>query len=164
MKTGSFITASAEVTQITELKKGDVYKRLEESSYGDDKIIHGIVLDVLFNGQDAAIQAVEFQGNHKTLDTNFKVFSGGKELKIFPSSMAEVKTYLKDCVGSIERDIQSKEKDLDEAREKLNQANDLVSGNLIKKLTTPSHTRTPALVGATETEAELPADLNNIPF
>src|SRR3954470_12502966 len=98
MKTQTIIQASAEVTQITSLKKGNVYKRLEEGSYGGDKIIYGIVIDVLFNGEDAAIQAIEFEPSYSTLDTKLKTLGTKAELKIFPASQEELNVYLKDAV------------------------------------------------------------------
>lgn len=139
MQTANFITASAEITSITKLKKGDVYKRLEEPSYGDDTIVHGIVLDVLYNGTDAAIQTMEFKGNYSQITTTFKVFAGGKDIKIFPSTQEEVQSYLKDCVQSIESDITKKKKEVTEAEDRLEQAKAIVSGSIVKNLSTPEY-------------------------
>lgn len=139
MQTANFITASAEVTSITKLKKGDVYKRLSDDTYSGDEILHGIVLDVLYNGTDAAIQCMEFKSSYSSLDTNFKVFGGSKDIKIFPSTQEEVSQYLKDVVKSIERDIETKQKSLSENQDKLVQAKQIVSGSLVKKLTTPEY-------------------------
>lgn len=164
MQTANFITASAEVTTITKLKKGDVYKRLEDSTYSGDEIIHGIVLDVLYNGTDAAIQTMEFKGSYNSLDTTFKVFGGSKEIKIFPSSQEEVQTYLKDSVESIKRDITTKEKALAEAHDKLEQAKNIVSGELIKSLTIPEYSDKPlAAIAATDT-TDGSVDLDSIGF
>lgn len=140
MNTSNFITASAEITTITSLVKGDVYKRLEENSYSEDSIVHGVVLDVLYNGTDAAIQTMEFKSSYSSLETTFKVFSGNKDIKIFPSNQAEVEKYLADCVKSVEREVESNKKKLAESETKLAQAQEIVSGDLIKQLNTPAHT------------------------
>lgn len=137
MQTANFVTASAEVTSITTLKKGDVYKRLETSDYSGDSIIHGIVLEVLYNGTDAAIECMEFTTGYQSLNTKFKVFAGGKDIKIFPSSQEQVQEYLKDCVSSIERELKDSEKNVLDTQEKLTQAKRIVSGDLVKNLSTP---------------------------
>lgn len=137
MQTATFVQASAEITTITKLKKGDVYKRLNDSDYGDDKIVHGIVLDVLYNGTDAAIQCMEFQSSYNDLKTEFKVFGGSKEIKIFPSSKEEVQVYLKGCVANMTDKVADKRSELSQAETDLEKAKDIVSGSLVKKLTTP---------------------------
>lgn len=169
MQTTNFIAASAEVTTITSLKKGDVYKRLEESSYSSgDKIVHGVVLDVLYNGTDAAIQAMEFKGNYSSMDTEFKTFSGDKEIKIFPSNADEVKQYLKTTVESLERKVVEKKKEVVEAEDELAKAQEIVGGSLIKKLRTPEYSsgKTKKLVLQPSKPAEdgSPIQLDDIPF
>lgn len=144
MQTANFVTASAEITSITKIKKGDVYKRLEDgSTYSEDKIVHGIVLDVLYNGEDAAIQTMEFASSYKDLTTGFKVFGSKKDIKIFPSSMEEVQTYLKDCVKNIETELSTKQKEVLEVEDKLEQAKQIVSGELVKHLSTPEFSNEP---------------------
>lgn len=157
MQTANFITASAEITSITKLKKGDVYKRLTEADYagGVDKITHGIVLDVLYNGTDAAIQTMEFQSDYNGLKTEFKVFGGGKDIKIFPSSQEEVEKYLKGCVDAIKRDIETQEKKLIETKEKLTETIRITSGELVKRLTTPDYADTVLVMKSQSTNEEV---------
>jgi hypothetical protein len=143
MQTASFIQASAEITTITKLKKGDVYKRLNDKDYGDDKITHGIVLDVLYNGTDAAIQCMEFESSYSSLKTEFKVFGGDKEIKIFPSNKEEVQVYLKDAVGMMEEKVTEKRQELAQAEVDVEKAKAIVSGSLVKKLTTPEFSDEP---------------------
>lgn len=168
MQTTNFIAASAEVTTITSLKKGDVYKRLEESSYGEDKIVHGVVLDVLYNGTDAAIQTMEFKGTYRSLDTSFKTFSGDKEIKIFPSNPEEVKSYLETTVKSIENDIDSKKKELSEAEDKLAKAQELATGGFFKKLQAPEYNKGKVdnlvLQPSKPAVDDSPIDVSDIPF
>lgn len=140
MNTTNFITASAEITTITSLKKGDVYKRLEESSYGGDEIVQGIVLDVLYNGTDAAIQVMEFKPGYKDIDKTFKVFGGAKDIKIFPSSKEEIEHYLNDSVRNMQDEIVKKESELLQAKDNLAKTQEIVNGTLIKSLTTPDFT------------------------
>lgn len=146
MKTANFITASAEITTVTSLKKGDVYKRLNDSSYGEDTIVHGIVLDVLYNGTDAAIQTMEFKSGYNSLDTDFKVFGSNKDIKVFPSSQEEVQVYLKDCINNIADEIETKKKAVIEAEEKLKKAKAIVSGDLVKNLSTPEYSDQPQAI------------------
>lgn len=149
MNTASFVTASATVTRVTELKKGDVYKRLNDDSYSsDDKLRIGIVTDVLFNGTDAVVQTMEFTKSYREIKTTFEVFYNDKEFKVFPATQEEVKQYLQDCVESIESEISSKEKELEEAKEKLVKASEIVNGTLVKKLTTPTISNEPIAIEA----------------
>lgn len=141
MNTANFVTASAIITRVTELKKGDVYKRLDDgSSYSEEKVLYGIVTDVLYNGEDAAIQSMEFKPGYRELDVDFKVFSGGKDIKVFPAEQSELSSYLSSVVESIEHDIKSKKDELLKAEEKLVNAKEIVSGQLVKKRTTPACT------------------------
>src|SRR5690349_24839270 len=98
MQTANFIQASAEVTNITTLKKGDVYKRLHDEGYGEDKIVYGIVYDVLYNGEDAAIMTLEFTPGYRELKTELKTFAGKKESKILPCTPDEGKKYTDDAI------------------------------------------------------------------
>ena len=72
MHTKQIIQASANVIRITNLRKGDVYKRIDDSSYGD-KVHYGVVLNLYNNGEKTYIETIEYKaragpGNlHRTL-------------------------------------------------------------------------------------------------
>jgi hypothetical protein len=142
MESINYIKASANVTRVTSLTKGDVYKRLEDSSYSDDKLLYGIVLDVLYNGSDAVVQAMEFKPSYSSMETSLKTFAGDKDIKIVPANQDEISEYLKSCVSGIRSDVEAQKKKLAEAEDKLREAKKIVSGDLVKKLTTPTYTNT----------------------
>ena len=104
METKSFITASAEITRIVSLKKGDAYKRLEDNSYGD-KIKFGIVLDVLNNGTDCAIQTIELESNYNGVTCENQIFSGNKDIKVFPAQVDEVGKFFLDNIKGMKQSI-----------------------------------------------------------
>lgn len=140
MNTANFITASAVITRVTELKKGDVYKRLEDSTYSTDKLKYGIVIDVLYNGEDAVVQTMEFNSSYSSLETTFEIFSNEKDLKIFPATQEDLKQHLANCVEQLSAKVETKKEEATKAEADLAKAKDIVSGSLVKKLTTPSFT------------------------
>ncbi len=140
MQTASFVTASAQVTRITELVKGDVFKRLEEGYGGTDEIVFGVVMDVLHNGEDAAISAMEFKPSYSDLTVSLKTYAGKRDLKIFPATQDELKIYLEDAEKQCDRQVEAKRKELFNAEATAKRVKELVSGEITKRLTTPQYT------------------------
>jgi len=93
METASIVQASANVIRITKLKQGDVYKRLIEQNYGVDKykMVFGIVQDVMFNGTDGAITAIEFDYSWTSMGVSLKTFGTGADLQLFAATPEEVR-------------------------------------------------------------------------
>lgn len=118
MQTKNLIQASATITRVTELKVGDVYKRLEESSYSSAKIKFGVVTGTLHNGDDAAITAIEYETHHSDgMNAEIKVFGTSDDLKIFPSTREEFETHVADLIGSTQRAVRDAEKKLEKAKQ-----------------------------------------------
>ena len=91
MQVQQVIRNSADIVTITNLAPGDVYKRIEESSYGDPVLRFGIVQSVMNNGEDAAVTALEYAPDYTLgATTAVKVFTGTKPVAIFPATPDEV--------------------------------------------------------------------------
>jgi len=113
--TETLVRASAEVTRITTLREGDVYKRLETS--GGDKLLLGMVTEILHNGEEAAIIAVEYGAEWSGVQVSRKVFSTERGLAIFPMSADEWGAAMGDLVPVAQRKLREAEKALLDARE-----------------------------------------------
>ncbi|MBL3699272.1 hypothetical protein [Leucobacter luti] len=118
MQTKNLIQASATITRVAELKVGDVYKRLEESSYSGAKLKFGVVTGTLHNGDDAAITALEYEEAYSDgMNVELKVFGTSDDLKIFPSTREEFETHVAGLIGSTQRAVRDAEKKLEKAKQ-----------------------------------------------
>ena len=61
MQTATLVHQTSEKVVISQLAEGDVYKRLiPKTAYEVEKIVMGVVTDILHNGETAVVQATEF--------------------------------------------------------------------------------------------------------
>ncbi len=137
MKTQNVIQASANIIRITQLKKGDVYKRVEEANYGGASIRYGVVIDILNGGEKGFIESIEYTKSYSSIEAVVKVFTGNDDIAIFPTTIEEVNEHLNGCIDSIQKSIDQKEKDLEKEMKCLEDAKKFVSGETSKKLTEP---------------------------
>jgi len=117
MEVRNLIKPNAVLVQITEIGRGDVYKRLEKPSYGEPKVVFGSVIDVLNNGEESTLVALEFtpESYGPTINATVKVFNGQMEVTLFPCTIEEYKESLdlaiasqNKAVGLAEADYQAK--------------------------------------------------------
>ncbi|MBT2587901.1 hypothetical protein [Arthrobacter sp. ISL-95] len=112
MDTKHLVQASATAVTITTLREGDVYKRLNKD-YSGYSISFGVVTSVLFNGEDAAITAVEYSTHHSDgFKIESKVFGGDVELLIFHATKEEIEAHLDELQRSADYAVAKAEKDL----------------------------------------------------
>jgi hypothetical protein len=136
METKNFINASAEITRIVTLKKGDAYKRLEDGSYGDS-IMFGIVTDVLNNGTDSAIQSIELKSSYSGVECENMVFAGNKDIKVFPAQADEVGKFFLDNIRGMKQSIADDKEKLIEKEKQLAKIIELSNSDNITKITSP---------------------------
>jgi hypothetical protein len=102
MKVDQVIRASAEVVRIVALKPNDVYKRIGKSYGGEAKLVFGIVTDVMSNGDDAAITAIEYELEYGNVKPTIKVFDSVGDVAIFAAEPAEVRQHMEDLVRAVQ--------------------------------------------------------------
>jgi len=106
MKTATLIHQTAEKITIAQLTKGDVYKRLEpKTSYVAEKIVLGVVTDVLHNGVTAVVQATEFAATYSDVEPNQKVFGPDTELILFPAQPEDIEEHYAEIVKAAETKV-----------------------------------------------------------
>lgn len=135
MQTHSIIQSSANVIRITNLLKGNVYKRINKKYSDSYESVYGIVQDIMNDGDKTFIEAIEYTKDWSSISSNVVVFSGNDDLHIFPTTPEEIEEYFKGTIRSIEKSISEAEKELDQKAKCLKMAKEFVEGELAKKLT-----------------------------
>jgi hypothetical protein len=129
MQTKNVIQTSANVIRITNLKKGDIYKRYEDSSYSSS-LYYGLVKDIKNNGEETFIEAIEYKKSYSSVDADLKIFSGSKDLSIFPATLEEVQEEFSGVVEKLEKEIKEKQKEIENKTKCIEDTNKLLSGQL----------------------------------
>jgi hypothetical protein len=116
MHVKQLIEASAEVVTITRLRKGDVYKRVHSPyASSDPKLQFGIVTDVMHNGTDAAITAVEYQVLYAGVEVEVRVFTADTEPALFPATVEEIREHFASIQEALDRKVDAAARELDKA-------------------------------------------------
>lgn len=156
MQTKSLIQAQTNILTITSLKKGDVFKIIEESSYDGTNIRYGIVTDLFNTGKKSFIETLVYKKSYSSVEAEVKIIDGDKNLMIFPATPEEIKDHLELTIISLEKDISSDKKALQKKIESCEKAKTFVSGEASKKLSATSFKE----VSQSEYEAANPKVLN----
>ncbi len=134
MKTQSIIQSSVNVIKLVNLKKGDVFKIIEVTSYNNNGITYNVVTNLYNDGEDSFIEVVQYTKSYSDINAEIKVFSGSDNISIFPCEIKEVEEYFGSAIKSIEQDINKKKKELQSEIEALARSKEFVSGELSKKI------------------------------
>lgn len=138
MRTTTLVQATADVVTIVSLKAGDVYKRLEKDYANAYEMKFGIVQDVLHNGEDAVITALEFTASYTGVEPKFKVFGTDTDLKLFAAQPEEVRQHFDEIMEAAEKAVETAEKELAKKRELFVRVTDLVQREAGRVLTAPT--------------------------
>lgn len=112
MRTQTLVQASADIVTITTLRQGDVYKRLEvnASGYGEKYVLNfGVVTDVLHNGEDSVISALEFEVSWTGVTPKLKTFGTDSDLKLFDATPEEVRQHFGEVRDSTAKAVRAAE-------------------------------------------------------
>lgn len=104
----NFIQADASIVTVTNLKVGDVYKRLVKDYSDNYEVLMGIVTSILNNGEDTAITALEFSSDYSGTDAKIKTFGTSTDMKIFDATPDEIATHLSALLEKSEKQIETK--------------------------------------------------------
>lgn len=138
MQTKSIVQTSANVIRITNLVRGDIYKRFDTSSYSD-KVVYGVVEGIYNNGDKTFIQAVEYKYSYSAIEANLKVIDGDADVSIFPATLEDIKEEFSRCEENTKRQIEDKREELVKLTKALETTQKLVSGELQKELQSPEY-------------------------
>lgn len=130
METQTLVQASAEIITIHTLKKNDVYRRLETSSYKGDQVMYGVVTDIGHNGEDAFIASLEFDPNDSAGDITPKTFGTSSNLALFACTPEEFTAAAADVRVKKVRAISTKDSELVKAKADLKNLEAMVSASV----------------------------------
>lgn len=117
MRTATLVQATADVITVVSLKAGDVYKRLEKNYANAYEVKFGVVQDVMHNGEDAVITAMEFTASYSGVEPAFKVFGTDSDLKLFAAQPDEVRQHFDEIVEAADKAVRTAETELAKKRE-----------------------------------------------
>lgn len=131
MQTKQIVQASANVIRITNIQKGNLYKRFDESG---DYTYYGIVTDVLNDGNNTIITATEYRKSWSSMSVENKVIRGDKDFIMFPATIEEFKVEFQSVINSKKKDIEDYQLKIQEAERLIDTTEKLLSGELQKEL------------------------------
>ena len=138
-KIKNIVQASAEHIRIVTLAKGDVYKRLAPDGYGSTKrsLSFGVVTDVLSNGDESAVCAIEYQRSFGAPTAKIVTLTADEDAVLYPATPDEVRSYFGELAEALEQAIATKTRELAETRQKLERVMELAGSNLTTPATEP---------------------------
>lgn len=134
MQTKNIIQTSVNVIRVTNLKAGDLYKRIEDSSYSTN-VKYGIVKAVLNNGEKTFIESIEYTKSYNSISAEMAIISGEKDIVIFPATIEEVQSEFEGLENKLVKEIQEKEKEIEAKKKCIAETRLLLSGEMTEKLT-----------------------------
>jgi hypothetical protein len=135
MRTATLVQATADVVTVVSLKTGDVYKRLEKNYASQYEVKFGVVQDVMHNGEDAVITAMEFTASYSGVEPAFKVFGTDTDLKLFAAQPDEVRQHFDEIVEASEKAVRTAETEMAKKVELAGRVKALVARESAKPLT-----------------------------
>lgn len=137
METQQAVQVSAQVVRITNVKAGDVYKRFDKDY--DDRVYFGVVKAVHNDGDNAIIEAVEYNYRYSSLSVDYKVLKGKNDYILFPCTPEELNLELDKARKSEQRKIEDAQETIEKSTRLLQEIDGLITGETQKKLTMMSY-------------------------
>jgi hypothetical protein len=138
MNTATLVQATADIITVVSLKTGDVYKRLVENTYGEKYTVQiGVVRDVMHNGEDAVITALEFSQTYGTAEAKLQTFGTGTDLRLFTADPEEVRAHFADVLDKAQRAVRAAEEEVSKKRELLETIQRVTAEESARTLTAP---------------------------
>jgi hypothetical protein len=110
-----------------------VYKRLDTPSYGEPRLLFGVVTDILHNGEEAALVAIEFvpPSYGGSIEPVIKTFKGDTDVSIYPAQPEEFSLAMQQAIEKQEAAVKDAAKTLASKRGVL----DLMERTLMSPMT-----------------------------
>jgi hypothetical protein len=138
MNTATLVQATADIITVVSLKTGDVYKRLVENTYGEKYTVQiGVVRDVMHNGEDAVITALEFAQTYGTAEAKLQTFGTGTDLRLFAADPEEVRAHFAEVIDKAQRAVRAAEEELAKKRDLLDTIQRVTAEESARALTAP---------------------------
>ena len=143
MQTHQILQSNVNIVRITNLKKGNVFKMIEDTGYGEPSMAYGVVLDLFNDGNKTFVQILKYKLGYDFVEAEIKVLSGTKDVSIFPASKEEVENYFKGSLEGLTQKIASKKEELFKLEKALSKAKEFVDGELSNTLSKVEYSELP---------------------
>lgn len=139
MQVKHVVQASAEMVHISEVHIGDIYKRIEKPSYGDERLVFGKVIDILATDEDAALITLEFvpQDYSNGIQAAVRTFSGKTEVVLFPATVSDYEVALNNAIDAQEKVMLAARADYEAKSRMLDRLMEAMSADKQEALTIP---------------------------
>ena len=135
MQTKSIIQANANVIRIVNLKKGDIYKRIDDSSsYNSDELKYGVIQQVYNDGEKTFIESIEYTKSYGEIKAEVEIFTGTKDISIYPVELSEIEKHFANAMKLLEDNLEEKKKEVYQIEKSIKSGKQFISGELSKKL------------------------------
>ena len=139
MQTKNILQASANVIRVTNLPRGDIYKRFNDSSYSKDVKL-GIVRNIYNDGESTYVEAVKYKKSYRDLEASIYVIRGDNDVSIFSATIEEIQEEFSDAdaEAGIIKSIADKSEEVRKLEQALETTQQLINGKLQQKPQTPT--------------------------
>lgn len=121
MQITSIVKPTAQFGRVVELAEGDVYKRVERSTY-DTKLVHGVITAILTDGENTTVTAIEYApGGYSTNEIKQKTFTDQDDVAIYPADPDEFRMAVDDLDAAQQRAVEVARGTLERAEHMLKQ-------------------------------------------
>jgi hypothetical protein len=133
MRVSQVVRASADIVRITSLRQGDVYKRVDSNSYTGNKLRYGVVTDVMYDGEEGAVTAVEYEIDFGKVVPRVMCYTTNEGPALFPAQPEELLVHMADLRKALDDTVLQKERELSEARTMRRNAENILTNRLALK-------------------------------
>lgn len=136
METTNLIQSTAKMIKITSLKKWDLIKYIDDSSYSTD-VKYWIITDLMNTWEKAFIEAILYKKTYSDVNVELKIFKWNQDVNIFPATIDDIQEYFKAVEKDMIKKIEEKKDEIYKLEKWLATFKDFVSWETTKKLSTP---------------------------
>lgn len=137
MQTQNIIQASAKIVRITELKKGNVIKYVDEQ-YSSTEMRMAVVSDILNDGTKTFIELVSFKKDyHAGIKLEKRLLKGMDDVAIFPATKEDLIADFQSIKELATREIKEKREELAKMELNLAWLTETVETHQAQELTEP---------------------------
>jgi hypothetical protein len=138
MQTKQIVQTSANVIRITNIVKGNIYKRFD-----DNYTWYGVVKGVHNDGEKTIIEATEYRNGWSSIEMQDKVIKGDQDFTIFPAELSDFQGEFNGAIGRLEDKIVKAKEEIAKSEQQIEFTKRLVSGELQKELSVPEYKELP---------------------
>jgi len=104
---------------------------------------YGIVNSINNNGDETFIEATEFAVSYSKMEATMQIFSGKKDIAIFPATVDDLQEDFARCLANTREEITKKKDEIVGLERALVTTERLLSGEMQRELSTPNFREMP---------------------